>query len=599
MKKLIFVFISIYFINFNLIAQIPPQISFKKIYQDNLNSYIISASNDQVQNTYIFGHLNGSIDLDPSPEEVIVNSPNPFGYYLAKYNLNGNLLWYNLILCNHEEALINASFNIEAGYPVIYGKTKEPLTYGYFSNGRLVFETIGNASDNFNSIIMRLTGALPYYFIQTYQDQLIDFRLKTRMNSVIMYGQFLVNNNYALKIDYFSIDYLANSGFDTQIIGGNGNVALSGLPVFNGPYSLIYSGYFSGSIDFDPGPNEIILKSDPNQNNYFLTGINSKGELWAKKAPTGELWEDIQLDRYGNIFVRDRASLKKFDPNGNFLWSTITGIFLTYTIGTNNHIFISKSNYDANNKLVASITELDNDGNFLGTKLLPEAKFIDLILFPDLFDPTKMQLLGRFNNTQSVRANAMLLPDQGIFNATFSNLAPLPLNLINFTGKPFDRKNRLFWETSNEVDHHSFEIERSENAQQWEKIGEILAKSKGNEITNYQFEDDAILAKTNFYRLKIISNNGNSQYSKVIFLKNELEGSLSIYPNPVSNDLFLENKFPIISVGIYDLSGQKVSAFDGSQISNSISISNLSEGTYFVKVQDKSSFTTKKIVVKK
>ena len=66
----------------------------------------------------------------------------------------------------------------------------------------------------------------------------------------------------------------------------------------------------------------------------------------------------------------------------------------------------------------------------------------------------------------------------------------------------------------------------------------------------------------------------------------ELEASFKVYPNPVSDMLFIEAEIEVEEVAIFDVYGrqQNLSISATQQLSNSIDVSSLNNGVYFVKV---------------
>ena len=87
--------------------------------------------------------------------------------------------------------------------------------------------------------------------------------------------------------------------------------------------------------------------------------------------------------------------------------------------------------------------------------------------------------------------------------------------------------------------------------------------------------------------------------------QNEFENSISMYPNPASNQINItrqSNNKPIDAVNIYDISGKFVKSVDKNQFSDAssrinIDVSDLSNGTYLVKINSGNLYTTKKMVV--
>jgi hypothetical protein len=65
-----------------------------------------------------------------------------------------------------------------------------------------------------------------------------------------------------------------------------------------------------------------------------------------------------------------------------------------------------------------------------------------------------------------------------------------------------------------------------------------------------------------------------------------------IYPNPVSNFIFINNQKTIKEFSIYNIIGQKI---ESKMIDNQINVSNLTKGIYFLKLSDQTgkNYTTK------
>jgi hypothetical protein len=125
------------------------------------------------------------------------------------------------------------------------------------------------------------------------------------------------------------------------------------------------------------------------------------------------------------------------------------------------------------------------------------------------------------------------------FTSAFAVSGPLPITLISFTGKNVGDVNELNWKTSSEIDASHFEIERSNNASVFEKIGKVSANNQALEKTSYDFTDLIPTEGQNYYRLMLVDLNGKFSYSKVITLENNTEkGAISnFYPNPaVTNE---------------------------------------------------------------
>ena len=98
---------------------------------------------------------------------------------------------------------------------------------------------------------------------------------------------------------------------------------------------------------------------------------------------------------------------------------------------------------------------------------------------------SNLRLFSRVNNAATSWTEYPALPNTSSQSITLTGqnteyilaggLTTLPLNLLSFSGKNENNQNILNWLTSNEVAHSHFEIERSENTRNFEKIGELKA----------------------------------------------------------------------------------------------------------------------------
>ncbi len=176
----------------------------------------------------------------------------------------------------------------------------------------------------------------------------------------------------------------------------------------------------------------------------------------------------------------------------------------------------------------------------------------------------------------------------------FSTNAPLPVNIASFNGiKNDDRTNTLFWEVSKEENIQSYEIERSEDLNQYEKIGTTLAMADEGGIYDYEFTDENPKLD-NYYRLKIIDVNGSFTYhNKIVRLKREQKeiATVQLFPNPAQNILNIQ--FPDlleqeqIDIYVYDMRGRVVqskliTASNSNEVMK-IDITRLSPGQYILR----------------
>lgn len=139
----------------------------------------------------------------------------------------------------------------------------------------------------------------------------------------------------------------------------------------------------------------------------------------------------------------------------------------------------------------------------------------------------------------------------------------LPIEIKSFNVKTNKEKVNVAWETENEINVQSFDIQRSSDGKDFFSVHTETPKGKANRSQSYQWNDDAPLEGTSYYRLKTIEKDDHFEYSKmesVLFERN----TIRFYPNPIKNEMqidFGKNKIEQnanYSFEIYDLQGKLI-----------------------------------------
>ena len=143
----------------------------------------------------------------------------------------------------------------------------------------------------------------------------------------------------------------------------------------------------------------------------------------------------------------------------------------------------------------------------------------------------------------------------------------LPLTLVDFVGWNRGYNNALEWETVNEVNVKSFDIEKSADGIDFETI-ETLPAIGGSEYTSYSSIDESPYSTT-YYRLKMEDWDAQVDYSETIRIQLEKNEVFNVFPNPVESLVNLSFNQTIaepIQVEVLDAMGR----FVFSQESNSV-----------------------------
>jgi hypothetical protein len=172
---------------------------------------------------------------------------------------------------------------------------------------------------------------------------------------------------------------------------------------------------------------------------------------------------------------------------------------------------------------------------------------------------------------------------------------PLPLKLISFTGTVSGNTNFLKWETTDEVNTHRFEIERSDDGIHFTSIGNISARnSPGNNL--YSYTDNKVQSVIYFYRLKMVDIDSKFTYSKTIRVVNAADKQIAIIFQPVSDHLKIIGVKAGAVISIIDLQGKTILKVNANPDLQSIPVNGLSAGTYFVRYVYKNEISVLKFV---
>ncbi|RYF72153.1 MAG: T9SS type A sorting domain-containing protein [Cytophagaceae bacterium] len=114
-----------------------------------------------------------------------------------------------------------------------------------------------------------------------------------------------------------------------------------------------------------------------------------------------------------------------------------------------------------------------------------------------------------------------------------SVLAPLPVELVSFQGRPIANTVQLNWATAWERFADRFVVQRSKDAAEFIEVGTLPATGTANGQRTYTLVDEQPADGTNYYRLKQIDQNGSVNYSKTIAVTVRADQpSVQVYPNP-------------------------------------------------------------------
>lgn len=269
---------------------------------------------DKFKNVILTGYFSGSAyDFDPGQGVALLTSQGSFDCFVLKLDSIGNYLW----------AKSMGGSGDDRGTSVTVDQAGSVLSTGIFSGtvdfdpGPNVFNLSGN--NNNNTYIQKLDPAGNLIWVKAFNStnyivgQSIVCGLQ---NEVYLTGLFQGTVDFDPGSGVFAMSSVSTSNSYIARLGASGNFKwarqLSGD--FNQPNHITYdpqsalmlTGFFSGTVDFDPGSTSQSQSSSTGSWDMFIEKLDTSGSfLWIKTIgqPGADLAMDAAINLRGNICV--------------------------------------------------------------------------------------------------------------------------------------------------------------------------------------------------------------------------------------------------------------------------------------------------------
>ncbi|HVT86581.1 MAG TPA: T9SS type A sorting domain-containing protein [Chitinophagaceae bacterium] len=139
----------------------------------------------------------------------------------------------------------------------------------------------------------------------------------------------------------------------------------------------------------------------------------------------------------------------------------------------------------------------------------------------------------------------------------------------------------LIWKTTAETNNDHFEIERSRDENKWISLSSVNPQSSHEYFYTDLFPEDGI----NFYRIKEIDLDHNIFYSDIKFIRIGKATALSIWPNPVSDNLHVQIPFTGGTIELTDISGRMIGKYVNTSSILIIPVKKLNAGVYMLIIE--------------
>ncbi len=189
--------------------------------------------------------------------------------------------------------------------------------------------------------------------------------------------------------------------------------------------------------------------------------------------------------------------------------------------------------------------------------------------------------------------------------AYFQVNGAVPVELTTFTASAVDGSVVLNWETATEVNNYGFDVEASNDKENWDVVGFVEGHGNSNSPNSYSF---VATDNSQYYRLKQVDIDGGFEYSDVVEVASNLSYKLAQnHPNPFNPTTQISFSLPEASkvqVTVYNALGQEVAElanreFAAGNHSVNFNAAGLSSGLYFYKLSSANFTETKKMMLVK
>jgi hypothetical protein len=305
---------------------------------------------------------------------------------------------------------------------------------------------------------------------------------------------------------------------------GSGALVFNRSTLFANPYSgsNVGNGYYPrptlADLDHNGLLDVLVGSNDGTLRRYEQTTPNAA--TTAGFTPLGQMKDDkgVVIDA-GAV---DKPLLTDYNGDGylDMLLGNQAGAIVLYTQTGNNAVtFRSLGSLTTNGTTALSMSGANGFA-------APTVTDIDGNGLLDLYVGNGTGSIYRFEQEKSATAPTLI--------------APLPVELVSFTGQAQATGNNLAWTTASEINSAYFAVERASDGVTFDEVSRVAAAGSSAQARQYQYLDASAPAGTSYYRLRQVDLDGTVAYSPVVALSRaQALGSakLQVYPTVFSAEL--------------------------------------------------------------
>lgn len=402
-------------------------------------------------------------------------------------------------------------------------------------------------------------------------------------------------NSIPVNLDYSSTGDAADQGWNLVgnpypcEINWNSVTKTGGVDAFFYVYNQSAGSYVtqSGSAQIASGQGFFVLANAAAQSITFEENDKSSGNPTAyfKTAPSDFMVEmHVDSQRYDQAWIR-------FEENASaqYVFKEDARKFYNPAV---NLSFVTSDSQDVQQHQVDTLA-LEQADTFQLRISAPENTYY--FSFPDLsvIEATKSVTLIdeylhtatdlRTSSSYTFQVDSNTASSGNRFKIVFGTGNPLPVNLLDFSGKIDHGSIHIQWRTSGESNMDKYVVQRL-NENVFEDRSSHRALNSKNTLQYSSNDGIAEAGRTYYYRLLQKELDGTTAYSKVIRLSasGDRETATIISPNPAGTSFHILCEGRIGHVALFDISGKYL--HDVTLVQNKADVSSLEPGIYHVMI---------------
>ena len=350
----------------------------------------------------------------------------------------------------------------------------------------------------------------------------------------------------------------------------------------------------------------------------------------SESGSNGGMWTYNMTD-LNNVIAYDQQNTGGYNHSS---WMTDDNNYVVYATETSNYPLYIVDASDIANGNISPITSFKkanlaptHENNIAHNPLIKGnycyvSYYEDGVQVWDISDPNTPTLAGFYDMINNTSYNGtsrgvwgvypflpsgnLLVSDDinGLYVLTLDVTLPVELTEIKARTTD-DLQAEIEWTTASESNSKEFQIERSKDGVLFSQIGTVAAIGNSTSATTYTFLDENIPNGISYYRLKMVDQDDEFEYSEIVDIEiSTLKGDIKIFPNPISKGeeiivQFNGTKNTSARIGMYDATGKMIYSTEvpANQENFHIPSRSLVRGIYFIRITQNRDIFTDRVLI--